>query len=60
MMMPDSERAERIRSLVESFPADQAERKRLKQQADEALTRLHRAVREFVDESRRVRRRCGN
>jgi hypothetical protein len=57
VMMRDSKQAERIRSLIESFPEDQAERKRLKQQSDEALAQFRRAVREFVDESRRARRR---
>jgi hypothetical protein len=56
-MMQDPEQAERIRSLIESFPEDQAERKRLKHKSDEALAQFRRAVREFVDESRRARRR---
>jgi hypothetical protein len=43
------EREERIRCLVESFAADQAERDRLKERADEALAQLHRAAGELVE-----------
>jgi hypothetical protein len=43
-----AEREERIRSLAESLSADDAERDRLKEQADESLARLHRAVGELV------------
>jgi hypothetical protein len=46
--MPDSEREERIRSLVDSLSADDAERDRLKRQTDETLALLHRAVRELI------------
>lgn len=46
--MSNAERAEKIRSLAESFSADEAERDRLKKRADESLARLHHAVREFV------------
>jgi hypothetical protein len=46
--MSNAERAERIRSMAESFRADEAERDRLKKRADESLARLHHAVREFV------------
>jgi hypothetical protein len=48
VMMNRREQAERIRALVESFSADRAERERLKREADEALARLHRAVRDLV------------
>jgi hypothetical protein len=51
--MPDRERIERIRTLVESFHTDQAERERLKQEADASLARLQQAVREFVGEARK-------
>jgi hypothetical protein len=47
--MSVAEREERIRSLIESFPADQAERDRLKERADEALAQLHRAVCELLE-----------
>jgi hypothetical protein len=50
-MMRPTERAERIRALVESFGADKVERARLKEQADQTLALLHRAVREFVGEA---------
>ena len=46
--MTYAERAERIRSLAESLSADEAERDRLKERADESLARLHRAVGELV------------
>ena len=58
-MMGQREQTERIRALVESFSSDRAERERLKQQADEAVARFRRAVREFVGESQRVRTRSG-
>ena len=48
VMVNRREQAERIRALVESFDADRVERERLKRQADEALARLHRAVRDLV------------
>ena len=48
VVMTYAERAERIRSLAESLSADDAERDRLKDRADESLARLHRAVRELV------------
>ncbi len=47
-MVNRREQTERIRALVESFGADRAERERLKREADEALARLHRAVRDLV------------
>ena len=46
--MTNSERAERLRSLAESLRADEMERDRLKQRADESLARLHEAVRAIV------------
>ena len=46
--MTNSERAERLRSLAESLRADEVERDRLKQRADESLARLHEAVRAIV------------
>lgn len=45
--MSVAEREEGIRSLIESFDADQAERNCLKERADEALAQLHRAVRDL-------------
>jgi hypothetical protein len=56
--MMDCGQAARIRVLVESFSADRAERERLKREADEAVAQLHRAVREFLAESRRARKRA--
>lgn len=47
--MSVTEREERMRSLIESFAADRAERDRLKERADEALAKLHRAVRELIE-----------
>jgi hypothetical protein len=47
--MSYAERTERLRSLAESLSADEAERDRLKQRTDESLTRLHHAVREFME-----------
>jgi hypothetical protein len=46
--MSHAERAERIRNLVAALSADEAERDRLKGEADEALARLHEAARDFV------------
>jgi hypothetical protein len=47
--MTYSKRAEQIRAMAESLRADEGERDRLKQRADETLVRLHEAVREFVE-----------
>jgi hypothetical protein len=52
VMMGNPERIERIRSLVESLSADQAERDRLKKRADESLEQFHDAVRELVGGTR--------
>jgi chromosome condensin MukBEF MukE localization factor len=48
VVMTYAEREKRIRCLAESLTADDAERDRLKEQADESLARLHRAVGELV------------
>ena len=46
--MTSAERAERLRVLAASLSADEAERDRLKERADESIARLHEAVRELV------------
>jgi hypothetical protein len=51
VMMRDSEQVERIRELLDSLADDQAERERLKREADEALARFQVAVRELIGES---------
>ena len=60
VMMRDSERVERIRELLDSLADDQAERERLKREADEAIERLHQAVRELraAGERSRVKLLC--
>jgi predicted nucleic acid-binding Zn-ribbon protein len=54
-MMRDPEQRERIRELLDSFAGDQAERERLKREADEAIERLHQAVRELRAAAERSR-----
>jgi hypothetical protein len=51
--MTDENRTERIRALVAGLSADDEERDRLKDRADEALSRLHEAADEFAAGARR-------